>query len=84
MIKFYATIGNETRTLREWAKISGVSYDTLHYRYKTGVRGCALINRKNRKQTNLCDDDCSKIKDEYAERYDALKSYWGKWVWQRK
>jgi ribosomal protein S27E len=28
----YATINGETKTLKEWAEISGIKYSTLHYR----------------------------------------------------
>lgn len=39
----YATIGDERRTLADWARISGVKPQSIAARWRAGVRGKALI-----------------------------------------
>jgi hypothetical protein len=34
----------ETRCLSAWSRIKGMNFNTLRYRYKTGLRGAALFD----------------------------------------
>ena len=38
-------IGGETHTMKEWANITGISYDIIKYRVKTGKTGLDLIKQ---------------------------------------
>lgn len=39
----FITINDETRSIREWARISGLSHSTIRYRLAKGITGEALI-----------------------------------------
>ena len=41
------TIDGRTATISEHAKMSGITFQAIHYRYKAGVRGAALLYKGN-------------------------------------
>ena len=68
----YVTINDETKSLRRWAKDSGLPVGTVYSRYRNGIRGEALIEPN--KYTGIRNDD----------KRSALKDLWhGRWVYVR-
>lgn len=66
----YVTINGEIKSLRRWAKDSGLSIGTVYSRYRRGVRGEALI-----KQPYI------PVGIRNGNKKAALKELWGKWVY---
>lgn len=49
----YVTIDNNTHTIAEWAKISGICQSTLRLRYMRGIRGKELLYTKRLTEGNI-------------------------------
>lgn len=48
-LNVHATINGVTKTIAEWSDYTGIKSGTLHWRYKNGIKGSALICKKDRR-----------------------------------
>lgn len=60
------TFRGETRTIKEWAKITGIGYKTLFHRYQHGVHGATMFVKPYPTERN---------KFEYEGRKQSLESW---------
>lgn len=68
-----ATINGQTKTLKQWSRITGVSYSTLLHRYNAGKRESALLERSPRM---VQDEDCAYDEDELYTLYRGFAGQW--------